>query len=211
MYIHINIVPLLSKQQFSTITKNITAMKTTWKIDPTHSEVQFKVKHLVISTITGNFGKFEATAEAQEDDFESAKVRFTADVDSINTSNAQRDTHLKSAEFFDAANHVHVTFVSKEIKKITGSTYKMTGDLTIRGVTKPVELNVEFGGIAKDPWGMTRAGFEVTGKINRKDFGLNWNAVTEAGGLVVSDEVKIVCQVEFVKEAVPAPAETANA
>lgn len=175
-------------------------MKTKWVLDSMHSEVQFKVKHLVISTVTGNFGKFEATAETDGDAFETATVSFSADVDSITTGNEQRDGHLKSADFFDAGNHPKITFESTGISKIGDDQYKLNGNLTMRGVTKPVTLDAHFGGTMTDPYGNFKAGFEVTGKVNRKEFGLHWHAVTEAGGIVVSDEVRIHANVQFAKQ-----------
>ena len=174
-------------------------MKTKWTIDPTHSEIQFKIKHLVISTVTGNFGKFSGDVETDGDSFDNASVHFTVDVNSINTGNEQRDGHLKSPDFFDAASHPTADFVSTGVAKTGDNTFKLKGNLTIRGTTKPIELDVEFGGIMKDPYGNIKAGFEVTGKINRKEFGLQWHAVTEAGGVVVSDEVKILANVQFAK------------
>lgn len=176
-------------------------MKTNWTIDPSHSEITFKVKHLVISTVTGSFSKYDVKAETEGDDFTTAKILFSADINSISTGNEQRDGHLKSGDFFDAENHPLLTFVSTGVTKSGDDTYKMNGDLTMRGTTRPVELNVEFGGTIKDPWGNLRAGFEVSGKMNRKEFGLHWSAATETGGLVVSDEVKLVCHVELIKGA----------
>ncbi|TGE21803.1 polyisoprenoid-binding protein [Hymenobacter aquaticus] len=174
---------------------------TKWALDPTHSEVQFKVKHLVISTVTGSFKKFEGEAETDGDSFENAHVRFSADISSIDTNQEQRDEHLKSAEFFDAATYPQLTFVSTSFEKTGGSDYKLTGDLTIHGVTKPVTFDVEYGGSAGDFYGNTKAGFEVTGKINRKDFGLTWNGVTEAGSIVVSEDVKLMASLQFSKPA----------
>jgi polyisoprenoid-binding protein YceI len=173
---------------------------TTWKIDPAHSEVQFKVKHLMISTVTGGFANFEGTVEAAGDDFNGANITFEADVDSISTKNADRDQHLKAPDFFDAAQYPKVRFVSKEVKKIDDSNYKVIGDLTIREHTKPVELAVEYGGITKDPWGQVKAGFELSGKINRKEFGLAFHATTDTGGLVLGDEVKLLAAVEVVRQ-----------
>ena len=176
-------------------------MATKWKIDPTHSEIQFKVKHLMITTVTGYFSKFDAEVETDEQNFTNAKnIIFTADVDSISTNNTDRDTHLKSEDFFNAAQNKQVKFVGKELKKVSDDEFKLSGDLTIRETTKPITLNVEYGGIVQDPYGQTKAGFTVTGKINRKEFGLKWNAVTEAGSVVVSDEIRINCEVQFVKQ-----------
>jgi polyisoprenoid-binding protein YceI len=172
----------------------------TWKIDAAHSEVQFKVKHLMISTVTGQFANFEGTVESANDDFSGASITFEADVDSISTKNADRDQHLKAPDFFDAAQYPKVRFVSKEVKKLDESNYKVSGDLTIRDNTRPVELTVEYGGITKDPWGQTKAGFELSGKINRKEFGLSFHATTDNGGLVLGDEVKLLAAVEVVKQ-----------
>ncbi len=174
---------------------------TKWALDPTHSEVQFKVKHLMISTVTGHFKTFDASVETQGEDFSTARIHFSADLDSITTNNEQRDGHLKTADFFDAQNHPKITFEGNKLEKLSDEQYKLHGHFTIRGVSKPVVLDVEYGGIAKDPWGNTRAGFAVNGKINRKDFGINFGAVTETGGLVVSDDVKLHGNVEFVKQA----------
>lgn len=177
-------------------------MKSTnkWIIDPTHSEIHFKVKHLVIATVTGSFDKFEGSLETEADDFSNAHIEFSADVDSINTNSPDRDNHLKSPDFFDAANYPKLLFKSRSFKKTGDSEYKLTGDITMRGVTREITLDTEFGGTMKDPWGNEKAGFELTGKLNRKDFGLNWNAVTEAGGMVVSEEVRLQLSVELVKQ-----------
>ncbi len=175
------------------------AVKTKWRIDTTHSEVQFKVKHLVIATVTGSFKKFSGSVEtANENDFDNASVEFSIEVNSIDTNQADRDAHLKSPDFFSAEEYPTIDF-NGQLKKIDKSIYKLTGPLTIRGTSKTVELGVEFGGTVKDPWGNIKAGFELTGKINRKDFGLNWNALTEAGGVVVGDEVKLHLNVELTK------------
>ena len=172
-----------------------------WKIDPAHSEIQFKVKHLMITTVTGYFKKFNLEVETVSEDFATAKkIEFTADIDSIDTNNAQRDTHLKSADFFDAGVYNQLRFVGTKYEA-RGDEAKLHGELTIKGVTKPVTLNVEFGGIVVDPYGQTKAGFTVNGKISRKEFGLTWNAVTEAGQVVVSDEIKIHAEVQLVKQA----------
>ena len=174
---------------------------TKWIMDAAHSEVQFKVRHMVVSNVTGSFGKFNAEVESEGDDITTAKVHFTADIDSISTNNEQRDNHLKSADFFDGATHPQLTFDSTTIEHISGSDYKMHGNMSIRGTVKPIVLNVEFGGIVNDPWGNIRAGFTVEGKLNRKDFGLAWSAVTEAGHLVVGDEVRLHANAEFTKQA----------
>ena len=172
----------------------------TWTIDAMHSEVGFKVKHLVISTVSGKFKSFEGTVVAEKDDFSDAKITFSADVNSIDTGVEQRDAHLKGADFFEAETYPKLTFVSTSIEK-DGDDYKLTGDLTLKGVTKSVTFNVEHGGVGLSMYGQTVGGFEVTGKINRKDFGLTWNAVTEAGGIAVSEDVKLIANIEIVKEA----------
>ena len=176
-------------------------MATNWKIDPTHSEVQFKVKHLMITTVTGYFQSFDLEVETEGDDFNTAsRIEFTADINSINTNNEQRDTHLKSADFFNAEEHSQLKFVGKSYSS-DGDEGTLQGDLTIRGTTKPITLKVEFGGFVVDPYGQTKAGFTVYGKISRKEFGLTWNAVTEAGAVVVSDDIKILAEVQLVKQA----------
>ncbi|EAZ81221.1 YceI family protein [Algoriphagus machipongonensis] len=178
-------------------TKELTTTK--WAIDPTHSEVSFKVKHLVISTVTGYFRKFEGSVESSSEDFDGAEVAFTADIDSIDTNQADRDTHLKSADFFDAENHPKLSFKGKIVNE--GGDHKLVGDLTMRETTKEVTLDVDFGGVAGDPYGQTKAGFDIEGKVNRKEFGLAWSAVTEAGSVVVSDQVKLILSVQLVKQA----------
>ena len=168
-----------------------------WSIDPTHSEVSFKVKHLVISTVTGFFKEFEGSSESSDENFEGAKVSFSANIDSIDTNQKDRDAHLKSADFFDAENFPKLTFSGK-IAQVAGE-HKLVGELEIKGIKKEVELDVEFGGVVADPWGQTKAGFEIEGKISRKDFGLTWSAVTEAGSVVVSDQVRLHLSVQLVK------------
>jgi polyisoprenoid-binding protein YceI len=171
-----------------------------WVIDAAHSEVGFKVKHLVISTVSGKFTGFEGSLDAEKEDFSDAAISFSADIDSIHTGNEQRDGHLKSADFFDAANHPKISFVSTQLVSKGGNNYTLKGNLNLKSVTKPVELAVEFGGIQKDFYSNTVAGFEISGKINRQDFGLTWSAVTEAGGIVVSDEVKLLINAELIKK-----------
>jgi len=171
-----------------------------WIIDTVHSEVGFKVKHLVISNASGKFTVFEGTVDSSKDDFSDAKISFSADIASIHTGQEQRDGHLKSADFFDAEKYPKLSFVSSSLSPISGSDYKLKGDFTMHGVTKPIELEVDFGGIQKDLYGQTVAGFEITGKVKRSDFGLNWSAVTEAGGLVVGEDVKIHINAEIIKK-----------
>jgi polyisoprenoid-binding protein YceI len=175
-------------------------MATKWKIDPTHSEIQFKVKHLMISTVTGYFKTFDLEVETETEDVQTPKrIVFTADIDSITTNNEQRDAHLKSSDFFHAEGHPQLRFDGKKYEA-KGDVAKLHGDLTIRGITKPITLNVEYGGTVVDPYGQTKAGFTVSGKISRKEFGLTWNAVTETGGVVVSDEIKLHAEVQLVKQ-----------
>ena len=173
----------------------------TYKIDGMHSEITFKVKHLMITNVTGSFKKFDATMEASAEDFSDAKISFEADVNSISTDNADRDTHLKGDDFFAADKFPALSFTSTSLTHKSGSDYILKGDLTIKGVTKPVELAVEFGGTMTDFYGQFKAGFEITGKIKRSEFGLTWSAVTEAGGVVVSDEIKLNMAVQMVKQA----------
>lgn len=172
---------------------------TKWGVDASHSEVQFKVKHLVISTVTGSFKKFSGSVESESEDFDKAKVNFSIDVNSIDTNVADRDAHLKSPDFFAAAQYPTIDFKNGVLTKVSNEEYKLKGDLTIRDVTKPIELSVEYNGIVADPWGNTRAGFEITGRVNRKDYHLNWSAITEAGKVVVSDEVKLHFNIEVIK------------
>ena len=177
------------------------ATLTKWSIDPMHSEVQFKVKHLVISTVSGFFKSFEGTLETENDDFENANIYFALNIDSIDTNQSQRDEHLKSPEFFDAGQFPQITFKSTSFKKTDDDEFKLTGDLTVKGITKTVSLDAEFGGSTDDFYGNTKAGFEVSGKINRKDFGLTWEGVTEAGSVVVGDDIKLLINVQFAKQA----------
>lgn len=172
-----------------------------WTIDPAHSEIQFKVKHMMISTVTGSFGKFGADIEANGDDLSTAKIRFQADVDSISTGNEKRDGHLRSTDFFSGEKHPQIVFTSTGSKAVDGDgSWTLLGDLSMNGITKPVELDVEWGGVMKDPYGNTKAGVSIHGKVNRKDWGINWNAALEAGGVMVSDEVRIACEVQLVKQ-----------
>jgi polyisoprenoid-binding protein YceI len=175
-------------------------MATKWNLDPMHSEVQFKVKHLVISTVTGSFKNFEGIAISQGEDFENAEIDFSLDVTSIDTNQSQRDEHLKSAEFFDAVNYPKITFKSTSFTKKNDEEYTLTGHLTVKDVTKPVTLKAEYGGSATDFYGNMKAGFEVTGTINRKEFGLTWSGITEAGAIVVGEDVKLIMNVQFAKE-----------
>lgn len=169
-------------------------MATKWLLDPTHSEITFKVKHMMISNVKGEFTTFNAEIDAEDDTFSNAKVSAFIDTDSIFTNNADRDAHLKGEDFFNAEVNPKITF---QADTLNGD---VTGNLTINGVTKPVTLDVDFGGVNVDPWGNTKAGFSFEGKISRKEFGLNWNAALETGGVLVSDDVKIAGELQFVKQ-----------
>ena len=172
---------------------------TKWSIDPTHSEIQFKVKHLVISTVTGSFKQFSGGAETEGENFENAHIHFNMAVDSIDTNQAQRDEHLRASDFFDAAHYPEIKFESTSFKKVSGDDYKLIGNLTMKGVTKPVEIDAEFGGSAKDPYGNVKYGFEITGKINRKEFGVSYNALTETGGLALGEDIKLIANIQLVQ------------
>ncbi|EAY25986.1 YceI family protein [Microscilla marina] len=170
-----------------------------WAIDPMHSEIQFKVKHLVISTVTGSFQKFDGKIVVNNEDFSDSQVSFSADIDSIVTNNKQRDEHLKSDDFFSAEKFPKLTFESTSFTKIDDENYRLTGNLTIRDVTKEVHLDVEYGGVAEDFYGNVKSGFTLLGKLSRKEFGLQWNGITEAGKVVVGDTIKLIASVQFAK------------
>jgi polyisoprenoid-binding protein YceI len=172
--------------------------KTKWVLDLSHSELNFKVKHLMISNVKGAFRKFEAEVEGE--DFTFSPVNVTIDASSIFTNDEARDGHLRSKDFFDVDNHKEITFKSTSFKKVDDENYKLTGQLNIKGISNSVELDVEFGGTNKDPWGNEKAAFSLYGKINRKDWGLNWNAALETGGVLVSDEVRISGDIQLVKK-----------
>ncbi len=172
------------------------ANTTTWVIDPMHSEVHFKIKHLVISTVTGSFRKFEGKAVTTGDNFDNAQVHFTMDVNSIDTNQAQRDGHLLGSDFFAAEQYPQISFESTSFVNTGGSDYIMTGNLTMRGVTKPVELKVEYGGSEDNGHGVKKHGFEVTGIVNRKEFGMTWNKLTEAGGMGLGEDIKLAANIQ---------------
>ena len=174
---------------------------TNWAIDPAHSEIGFKVKHMMFTNVSGKFLTYDATITTEGDDFENAAIEFSADIASIDTANADRDGHLKSGDFFDAENHPKLTFKASSFKKINDEKYEITGDLNIRGVAKTVTFPVEFSGILTDPWGNTKVGLSIEGKINRKDWGLNWNSALETGGVLVGEEVKLNIELQFAKQA----------
>lgn len=175
-------------------------METNWKVDPTHSEVGFKVKHMMITNVNGSFGTFDADAITEGDDFSSAKFSFSADINSINTGVSDRDAHLKSDDFFNAEKYPKLNFRSASIKDNGNGELSIEGELSVRDITKPIVLNAEFGGIVVDPYGQTKAGLTVNGKIKRSEYDLKWNAITEAGSIVVSDEVRLIAELQFVKQ-----------
>ncbi len=177
------------------------ATKTTWKADASHSELAFKVRHMMITNVKGEFKKFDATVVSEGDDFSKSTIEVTIDAASIYTGDETRDDHLKGPDFFEVEKYPSLIFKSTSIKKVDDDEYELKGILDIKGVQKEVKLEVEFGGINKDPWGNEKAGFSVEGKLNRKDFGLNWNAALETGGVLVSDEVKISAEIQLVREA----------
>jgi polyisoprenoid-binding protein YceI len=177
-----------------------TVAKTTtkWALDPTHSELTFKVKHMMITNVKGSFNNF--SVEVERDDIFKSSLNVSVDASSFNTNNTDRDNHLKSADFFDVESYKELTFKSTSFKQKDDDEYELKGILTIKGISKEVTLEVEFGGVNKDPWGNEKAGFSVEGRINRKDWGLNWNAALETGGVLVSEDVKIVGEIQFVKQ-----------
>ena len=174
---------------------------TKWAIDPTHSKIGFKVKHLMISNVLGSFREFEGEVSTVGNDFSKSVISFSLNTASVDTEIADRDGHLKSGDFFDVENYPKITFTGNGLKDLGDDLYDLTGDLTIKGVTNPTTLSVEFGGVNADPWGNVKAGFAITGKINRKDWGLTWNAALETGGVLVGEEVKINCDIELAKKA----------
>ena len=175
---------------------------TKWVLDPTHSEIGFKIKHLMITNVSGNFNKFEVRAETVEHDFTKAKINVDIEVESINTNNSQRDQHLRTADFFEAEKYPNITFRSNKVEKLDDENYTISGNLTIKETTKPVKLALEYGGITKDPYGNVKAGFSVSGKINRHDFGVSYNAVLETGGVALGEEIKIHGEIQLVKQIV---------
>jgi polyisoprenoid-binding protein YceI len=176
--------------------------KTKWLLDPMHSELQFKIKHLMISNVTGALKNFSAEVETEDEDFSTAKINLAAQMNSISTNNEQRDAHLRNSDFFEVEKYPELQFSSTKVEKVDNDTFVLHGELTMKGVTKPVTLNVEFNGETKDPWGGERAGFMISGKINRADWGVNFNSVLETGGVVLGEEVKINSEIELVKQEV---------
>ena len=174
--------------------------KSTWAIDPTHSEISFKVKHMMFTNVSGKFNQFESEIVNEGDAFETSKINFSAEVNSIDSGNNDRDNHLRSADFFNVENFAKLTFKSTSIKKVSEGEYQINGDLTIKDVTKNIILETEYSGLMKDPWGNTKIGLSLNGKINRKDFGLTWNAALETGGVLVGEDIKLTAEVQFVKQ-----------
>lgn len=174
--------------------------QTKWTADPYHSNIGFSISHLTISEVSGSFNKYTINVITDDGDFTKSQITFTGDVNSINTGIEKRDDHLKSEDFFDVENYPNMTFVSKSLGKVHGNKYKLVGDFTIKDMTKEVELDVEYNGMVKDPQGFTRAGFKVTGEINRFDFGIMWNNFLETGGLIVGKTVYLDMDLELVKQ-----------
>lgn len=170
--------------------------ETIWVIDPTHSDVQFKIKHLVISTVTGTFRKFEGKVITEGSNFNKGRVEFSIDVKSIDTNQPQRDEHLQDGDFFSADAYPKITFVSTAFEQLTDNEYKLVGDLTLKGVTRPVELKVEYGGSQNNGHGVIKHGFEVTGVVNRIEFGMTWNKLTDTGGLGLGEEIKLIANIQ---------------
>ncbi len=187
----------LSLAIFSFVALSMAQTVKTWKVDNMHSGVKFSVTHMVISEVEGSFKVYEGTITSAKDDFSDAKIDFSVDVNSINTDNSMRDGHLKSDDFFNADKFPKMVFKSTSFKKKAGNVYELIGDLTIRDVTKKVKFSVKYGGIMKDPYGNTKAGFKATGSINRFDYGLKWNTLTEAGGAMVGADVNLTLNLEF--------------
>ena len=173
----------------------------TWKIDTAHSEINFSVRHMMISNVRGRFEKFDGTVEFDEENPENSSVEVNIDAASINTREAKRDGHLRSPDFLDAEGYPYITFKSKRIEQTGEDSGRIIGDLTVRGETHEVVLDVDYAGKAKSPWGTTSAGFSATTKINRKQWGLNWNQALETGGVLVGDELKINIELEIIKQA----------
>ncbi len=175
--------------------------RTSWVVDAAHSKISFKVKHLMISNVAGDFTQFEGAVTTEGDDFATSSIQFSINAASVNTEMADRDAHLRSADFFDVENHPKITFEANGLQHVKDDMYEVTGNLTIKGTTKAITLSVEYGGIMTDPWGNVKAGFAITGKLKRKEWGLSWNAALEAGGVMVGEEVKLNADLELTKVA----------
>ena len=177
---------------------NENLVKTSWKIDPAHTKLGFSARHMVISEVEGQFTEFDVKFDTGED-FADSEIEVTIKAASLGTGNSDRDNHLKSSDFFDALNYPEIKFISSSFDKISDEEFRLIGDLTIRGITRPIELDVTYGGKIKDPWGNERVGFQVEGKLNRFDYGLKWNSLMETGGAIVGKIIKLNCQVELIK------------
>jgi len=173
---------------------------TKWLLDPLHSELQFKIRHLMISNVSGTLTSFKGEVETEEEDFSTAKINLVADMHSISTNNEQRDAHLRNSDFFEVEKYPELKFESTKLVTEDSDAFTLYGELTLKGVTKPVKLNVEFNGTTRDPWGGERSGFVVTGKIKRSDWGVNFNQALETGGVMLGDEVRITSEIELVKQ-----------
>ncbi len=173
---------------------------TNWKIDHSHSNVTFEVSHMVVSTVTGKFQEFDGVIKADKDDFSDASINFTIVAASVNTNNEKRDNHLRDADFFEVEKNPTIEFVGKSMTQKSGIKYTLTGDLTMHGITREIELDVRYNGQIKDPWGNTRAGFKVSGTLDRNEYDLTWNNTLEAGGLLVGNDVDIQVNLELIKE-----------
>jgi polyisoprenoid-binding protein YceI len=174
--------------------------KTKWVLDPTHSELVFKIRHMMITNVSGFINSFQVSGETENDDFTTAKVRLRADMNSIHTNNEQRDAHLRNSDFFESDKHPEMIFESTKTEQVDKENFHLYGNLTLKSITRPVQLNVEYSGITKDPWGGERAGFTVTGKIKRSDWGVNFNGVLETGGAILGEEVKIHSEIQLVRQ-----------
>lgn len=176
--------------------------KTKWLVDTTHSELGFKIKHLMITNVSGAFKNFQIEVETEGVDFSTAQIKAALEMASISTNNEQRDAHLRNADFFEVEKYPELKFQSLRLERVDNDTFHLYGDITLKGITKPVKLDVEYSGVTKDPWGGERAGFIVNGKINRSDWGVNFNGLMETGGLVLGEEVRINAEIQLVKQAV---------
>lgn len=174
--------------------------KSIWTIDPTHSEIGFKVKHMMFTNVSGKFTNIQAVIENENDNFETSKISFTAEVNSIDTNNEDRDKHLRSADFFDVENYPNLSFTSTKVEKNKEGNYTIYGDLTIKNKTQSIALDTAYSGLMKDPWGNTKAGISLTGKINRKEFGLTWNSALETGGVLVGEDIQLISEIQLMRK-----------
>jgi polyisoprenoid-binding protein YceI len=178
---------------------SVNAQETKWGFDKDHSKIQFDVAHMLISEVSGQFQEYEGTVVTSKEDFSDAKFDFSITVKSIDTDNEERDMHLRSADFFDVEKYPKITFKSKSMKKVGENQYELIGNLTLHGITKEVILDIKYGGTIKDPYGNVKAGFKITGLINRTDFGLKYNSIMDTGGMMIGEEVTIICKIELIK------------